>query len=428
MRRIPLKFGRIEVDAVVPDDALLISPRACTTPPLDARAVAHAFEREGLLDALSRAPTIALVVNDQTRKGGMRVTLEAIAELLVRAEIDRARVALVVAYGLHAPQTDEVSAAIYGEPILERARLVHHDGRDRSRLVEVGALPSGAPLSIAREVAKADLRVLVGAVGFHYYAGFSGGRKALLPGVADEASIVKNHLRVLDPSGPGGRAEGCAPARLDGNPVSDEMFAAARVVDAFHGATFLANAIVGAAGGVIDIAAGARHEESFRAGCARLVAANAVAIDPRAPLSGVVASAGGWPYDAALYQAHKAYDNAFRALSPAIARGERPPLIFVARCDEGLGHARFAPWLEHPSRQAHYAALAERYEIVGQTSLAVRDKAALTRTLAVTDLDDAICARLGWEKASSVDEAMRRAGSVARWGVVPNAGAVLPVS
>ena len=431
MRAIPLKYGREELTARVPDDALLVAPKACTTPALSAAQLADAFAQEGLIEALAAADRVTLVVNDQTRKGGMRDTLAAIGTLLDRARVPEGRVDLVVAYGLHARQSDETSRAIYGD-VLSRVRLVHHDGRDASRLVAVGALPSGDVLSLAREVATADLRVLVGAIGFHYYAGFSGGRKAVLPGVADEASIVRNHLRVLDPSGPGGRAAGCGPARLDGNPVSEEMFAAARLVDAFHGKTFLANAIIGAAPGVagqiIDVACGLSVERSFREGCARLVATNAIALDAAQAPSAVVASAGGWPYDAALYQAHKAYDNAFRALGPAIARGERPPLVFLARCDEGLGHGRFAAWLEHPSREAHYAALAAGYEIVGQTSLAVRDKAALTRTIAVTDLDAETCARLGWEKATSLEDAMQRAGTVARWGVIPSAGAVLPVT
>ncbi|MEO7096486.1 MAG: lactate racemase domain-containing protein, partial [Polyangiales bacterium] len=231
MRAISLKYGRDELALSVPDDSLLVAPKACTTPALSSAQLADAFAHEGLIEALGAAPRIALVVNDQTRKGGMRVTLEAIGALLDRARVAQDRVDLVVAYGLHAAQTDETSRAIYGDSILSRTRLVHHDGRDAARLVSIGELPSGGRVSLAREVAEADLRVLVGAVGFHYYAGFSGGRKALLPGVADEASIVRNHLRVLDPSGPGGRAAGCGPARLDGNPVSEEMFAAARLAD-----------------------------------------------------------------------------------------------------------------------------------------------------------------------------------------------------
>jgi nickel-dependent lactate racemase len=205
------------------------------------------------------------------------------------------------------------------------------------------------------------------------------------------------------------------------------MFAAARVVDAFHGSTFLGNAILSADGAIVDVACGRDHEARFREGCARLVAANAIALDGGSLPDALVASAGGWPYDAALYQAHKAYDNAFRALAPRVARGERPTLIFVARCDDGLGHPRFASWLRHPTRQAHYAALRAGYEIVGQTSLAVRDKAAFTRTIAVTDLDDATCAELGWEKATSIDDAMARAGNPLAWAVLPRAGAVLPM-
>ena len=429
---LPLPYGEAALHAALPADARVLEPSACGVRALASADVALALEAGGLLDALSRARSVALVVNDHTRKGGMRVTLDAIATLAERASLSSDRLTLVIAYGLHARQPDDVTRAIYGDAILSRASVVHHDGRSPAGLAAIGAVGDGV-VSIASEVARAGLRVLVGAIGFHYYAGFSGGRKALLPGVADEASIVRNHLRVLDPSGPNGRAEGCAPARLDGNPVSDEMFAAARLVEEKCGATFLANALVSAgaggapAGSVIDVACGLDHERAFRDGCARLIASNAVALDARAPLDAVIASAGGHPYDAALYQAHKAYDSAFRALGPAIARGDRPPLVFVARCGGGLGHPRFSAWLEHETRQAHYRALCERYEIVGQTSLAVRDKAAVTRTIAVTELDEPTCARLGWERATSVQDAIDRAGTHARWGVIPNAGAVLPM-
>lgn len=420
MKTITLNYGKSELVARVPDDALVVAPKTCTSPPLSSAALSDAFDKEGLLEALRAARRIALVVNDRTRKGGMRLTLDALVPWIDRAGVDRDRVAMVVAYGLHARQSDDASREAYGDPILSRVRLVHHDAKDENTLENVGYLPSGAPLKIAAEVARADLRILVGAIGFHYHAGFSGGRKALMPGVADEASIVRNHLRVLDPNGPNGRAAGCAPARLDGNPVSDEMLAGARLVDAFHGRTFLANAIVSAEGEVIDVACGLAHERAFRDGCARLLSTNAVVLDRENKPEIVVASAGGWPYDASLYQAHKAYDNAFRTRAQT--------LVFLAKCEEGLGHPRFASWLEHPTREAHYAALRDHYEIVGQTSLAVRDKAAATRTIAVTDLDAETCAKLGWEKAATIDDAIARARGDGRWGVLPRAGAVLPIA
>jgi nickel-dependent lactate racemase len=314
---------------------------------------------------------------------------------------------------------------------------VHHDGRDPATMREVGLLPSGARLSLAAPVVDAELRVLVGAIGFHYHAGFSGGRKAILPGVADEASIVRNHLRVLDPQGPNGRAAGCAPARLDGNPVSEEMMAGPRLLDATGGRTFLANAILGATASgtaIVDVACGFDHEAAFRAGTARLRAANAIELDPATPFDGVIASAGGWPYDVSLYQGHKAYDNAYRAVAPAAAAGERPIVVLLARCDEGLGHPKFAKWLQQPTREAHYAALLAGYEIVGQTSLAVRDKAALTRTIAISDLDDDVYARIGWERARSLDEAIAIAsgptasGRARRWAVMPQAASLLPIT
>lgn len=401
VQSLSLPFGRSKVEASLAGDAVTIVPREASA------ALSVEQVRERLFDLgplLARTTKVALVVNDQTRKAGMRTLLDAIAPLLPRG------VDLVVAYGLHARQSDETSRAIYGDAVLARARLSHHAARDPSTLTKITE-----SLSIATCVANADLRILVGGIGFHYYAGFSGGRKAILPGVADAASIERNHLRVLDPSGPNGRAAGCGPARLDDNPVSDEMFAAARAVDARHGQTFLANALIGG-GGIVDLALGLDTESAFRDGCARYVASNAV---PVPELDAVIASAGGWPYDASLYQAHKAYDNAYRT-------GART-IVFVARCDEGLGHPRFAHWLEQPSREAHYDALLEGYEIVGQTSLAVRDKAAFTRTIAVTELDASICERLGWTRAASLAEALSMAGG-GRVGVMPAAAQVLPVA
>ncbi len=448
MASISLAYGRERLTAELPFEPTTLVARESDSPPLDAAAIAAAFERAGLLEALRAARSIAIVANDQTRKGGMRTTLAAIGLLLDRAAVERERVALVIAYGLHARQADAISAEIYGEEFLARVRLVHHDGRDRATLRRVGDLEGGHPLQLAAPVVDAELRVLVGAIGFHYHAGFSGGRKAVMPGVADEATIVRNHLRVLDRHGPNGRAAGCAPARLDGNPVSEEMFASLRLLDATGGRTFLANAILGAPRGgggaaIVDVACGFDHEPAFRAGAARLFAASTVALDAARPFGGVIASAGGWPYDASLYQAHKAYDNAFRAVAPALgqgalaeqaergARDTRPIVVLLARCDEGLGHPRFAHWLEHPTRAAHYEAVLAGYEIVGQTSLAVRDKAAFTRTLAVTDLDDALCAKLGWERVASLTEAIERAhrdGGERRWALMPAAASVLPVA
>ncbi len=423
---LSLAYGRDRLELSQPLDAEEISAKSSGAV-LDAAAVEGRLESAGLLDALAKRERITLVVNDQTRKGGMRVTLDAIASLLARLPPRASRrVELVVAYGLHARQSDETSKAIYGDAILSCAHLVHHDARTPAGLATIGEVAAGAPVSLAREVVDAELRVLVGAIGFHYYAGFSGGRKAVLPGVADEASIVRNHLRVLDENGPAGRAAGCGPARLEGNPVSEEMFAAARLLDDNRGSSFLANAIVGSAG-IVEMFAGADVERTFRAGCEELVVRNAVKLDPTMPFDGVIASAGGWPYDAALYQAHKAYDNAFRAFTAETLQ-HRPPLVLLARCDEGLGHPRFAAWLEHATREVHYQELRRRYEIVGQTSLAARDKAAQTRTLAVTDLDVATCERLGWEKCTSLDDAVARAGTVRRWAVIPSAGAVLPIA
>lgn len=417
--RIPFKYGRDVLEGALADEALTIASRDDALQPLDVEAVRARLVAAGLGELLARTVKVALVVNDQTRKAGMRLLLDAIAPLLPRG------VDLVVAYGLHARQTDETSRAIYGDAVLSRARLIHHDARDPKMLETVGTLPSGEPLSIARAVAEAELRIVVGGIGFHYYAGFSGGRKAILPGIADAASIERNHLRVLDPNGPNGRAAGCGPARLDGNPVSEEMSAALRVVDARGGVTFLANALVGATGAVVDLACGSDAETAFREGCARYLKTHAVAIEE--PLDAVIASAGGWPYDASLYQAHKAYDNAFRALGHRVREGRAPTLIFMARCDEGLGHPRFRAWLEHPTREAHYDALRTRYEIVGQTSLAVRDKAAFTRTIAVTELDDDTCARLGWTRASSLAEALAMVDGK-RIGVMEAAAQVLPLA
>jgi nickel-dependent lactate racemase len=422
-----LRWGHSRLRLSLPTPAVELAPPTSVGPALDVDAVSRALAAAGLAEAAARAKRIVLVVNDQTRKAGVRTMIEAILPLLPSdpAQVD---VALLIAYGLHAVQPDDVSRALYGDAALARARLVHHDGSDPSKLAHAGTLPSGAPLLLAKTLLEADLAVLVGGMGFHYHAGFSGGRKAVFPGVADRASIERNHLRVLDPTGPKGRAAGCGPARLDGNPVHEELLFGPRLAEARGVRFFLCNAIVDARGEIVDLAVGLDHERAFVEGSRRLTDRMSVRLGALPAFDAVIASAGGHPYDAALYQAHKAYDNAYRAVLPAIARGERPTVIFLARCHEGLGHPRFARWLEQPTRQAHYDALLAGYEIVGQTSLAVRDKAAETRTIAVTDLDEATCARLGWERAADLEEALAMAGPGLRYAVMPAAAQTLPLA
>ena len=401
-----------EVRILQPDDLPALADPVETL----ARLVAGNLYGPPLAARVKGARRPVIVVSDKTRTTGVRKLLPGLLEAVRAAADPSAEISVLVAYGNHSRHTPHEDADLFGE-LPDGVRLIHHDSRDDSQLVHVGTLPSGRRLRINRQAASSDALILTGAVTFHYHAGFTGGRKAILPGLAAHQDVLANHALTLagreaaDPR-PWG------PGRLTGNPVAEEMEAAQRLVKP----SYLVNTVMAGnknekenENAIGAIFAG-DPRDAHRAACAEVKARFARRID--APADLVVASAGGFPKDINLYQAHKALDNAARACR------DGGVVVLMAACAEGLGDDSFPRWLAYPDRRAHLAALREAFAVAGQTALAFREKIERLRVILVSELSDKRVRQLGLTPAATLADALEQAKDLL--GRPPGRAIVLP--
>jgi hypothetical protein len=197
-------------------------------------------------------------------------------------------------------------------------------------------------------------------VGFHYFAGFTGGRKSICPGLASAQTIEATHMLALDFER-GGRRHGVGTALLDGNAVSEECERVAEIINP----AFSINTIVDDQGRVERIFAG-HWRAAHRAACAEYVTGHAQQISEKREV--VIVSCGGAPYDINMIQAHKALDMAAHACA------DGGTIVFVAECGDGLGRADFMKWFESEDSRALEHRLRDGYEVNGQTGLGAADQ------------------------------------------------------
>jgi nickel-dependent lactate racemase len=230
-------------------------------------------------------------------------------------------VTILVGTGTHRAPTEAEVEQMLGEFRREFHVSIHDCDRD---LVKVGESSRGTPLLVNRLVTEADRVVTIGHIGMHYYAGYTGGRKNILPGVAGRETIETNHAQLTDP-----RCEGCV---YEGNPISEEMSEAARLV----GIDYIDDVVLGLDGQVGKVVIG-EVEEAHAAGRAFWDTLHHVKVSTRADL--VIVSAGGHPHDINLYQAYKGLYNAAKAVK------DGGMILWIAACPDSIGHSVFSEWM-----------------------------------------------------------------------------------
>jgi len=295
--------------------------------------------------------TLLVVVPDRTRALPLPRLLAPLWTVLATAGVAAERISLAIASGTHRPSDLDVAPGRLG-PLPSGIRLVRHDPDAEGVLL--GTTPAGTPVRVAPALVEADRVLAVGTIAFHYFAGFGGGWKAFFPGLGARASVAANHRRALGPWPPGGLAPGVGPGRLADNPV------AADLADVFR---FLPPAIVwtawddGARGAIDSTPA------DYARTCARYAAPRRVGVARDASL--VIASAGGWPRDVDVVQAHKALLHAARYAAPGA------PIVFHAGCREGAGSAAMERWLDSPDRATLEAGARSAYDLNAQTAISL---------------------------------------------------------
>ena len=378
-------------------------------PELDA-VLDHPIDSPPLEASLRAKDKVLIVVPDATRSAGTKRVVTLLTRRLNAIGLGDHQISILVGGGLHRLPTPEEMTWILGSAIPERFPVHIHDAKDSAAMVHLGVTSRGTPVDLNRRVVDADQVILVGTLGFHYIAGFSGGRKALLPGCASERSILAHHRLSFDFESLGQRAS-VGTGILDGNPVNENLEEAVGMLRP----PFLVNTVV-ENDQIVAMYAGHWRNAHHR-GCAEYKALYGVGIESRRPL--MVVSCGGAPSDINLVQSHKAIEHASGALT------EGGTMIVLAECSQGLGYDGFLDWFVPGGVRATALRLVKDYHVNGQTAWGLRSKAERFKILFVSSLDPDIVGKTGVEAHPSLKSAL--AAAVPEQGyILPRGASILP--
>lgn len=409
-----LPFG--ESTLAVDIDAQLIRHRPSAAMPNEVDAVYDALRNPigtpPLHDIVRPGESVALIVNDITRLTRSELMLPPLVEELNAAGVPDERITLVFALGIHRPQTPEERRRIVGDDLYRRLRSIDHDAFDEANLVPIGDTSFGNRVEINRTVWESERIILTGEIIYHLIAGYSGGRKSLVPGVAGARTTTFNHNMIFDPR--------CRSGVLEGNPAHEDLLEAARMIEP----DFILNLVLSPEGRLVRAVAG-DMEKAHREGCRAVDAM--LRADLAEPFDLIVASAGGYPLDIDLRQAHKGLENAVQALRPGGV------ILFYAECPSGSGHPAVDEYAWRYSDDAEMeAALRVKFEVGGHKAWWLARLGRLYNVYLVSTLPGDFVRRFGFHPVApqdhqrTLDGLVAAAGARARVGVLPYSGFTLP--
>jgi nickel-dependent lactate racemase len=318
---------------------------------------------------------------------------------------------VIFATGIHRRVTDQEKLELLTPFIVQRLQIIDHDAYDPARLSSFGKTQSGVEVELSIALREYSRVIVIGGINFHYFAGFTGGRKSIGPGLASAKTIEATHMLALDFQ-TGARKAGVGTAHLDGNAVHDECDRIAELVNPAFGV----NTIVGPEKRAVKLFCG-DWRLAHRAACEHYLARHSVQLPAKRDV--VVASCGGFPYDINLIQAHKALDMASHACNVG------GTIVLLAECADGLGRPDFMKWFASEDARALAARLRNGYEVNGQTAWALLSKAETYRVYLISQLPDEQVKQMRMIPARSLPEALELVGGKTGF-VMPRGAAVLP--
>ncbi len=411
--KIKLGFGTTEQEVELPQKNILniLTPNqveyGLTGEEEVKRALEHPIGSPRLREIVKPGEKIAIVTSDITRPMPSWTVMPPLLDELYAAGVKPEDITLIFALGSHRTHTEEEKKKLAGERAYAEIRCEDSDPLD---CIHLGRTIHGTPVDITRRVAKADRRICLGNIEYHYFAGYSGGAKAIMPGVSTRDAIQANHSMMVEPSA-------CA-GNLDNNPLRKDIEEAAHIC----GVDFILNAVLDEHKRIIRAVAG-DVTKAHRAGCAFLDTLYQKRISGRADI--VIVSQGGAPKDLNLYQTQKALDNAGHAVK------EGGIIILAGSCKEGLGEKTFEQWLLGAKVPEE---LIERvkhdFRLGGHKAAAIAMVLERASIFLVSEMEPEFVKSLFMEPFQQIqrayDEASARLGRDASIIVMPYGGSTLP--
>ncbi|HHF98943.1 MAG TPA: nickel-dependent lactate racemase [Candidatus Aerophobetes bacterium] len=412
-REFTLAYGKKEIKFKLDEKNLLgvLLPEKITPEEDEKTIIENALKNPvksaPLAEIVSPKSEVAIITSDITRSTPSSKMLPPLLNELERAGVKRKNIKIIFALGAHRKHTEEEKKYLVGEKIYENYRCIDHE---KENCVSLGKTKSGIPVEIFKEVNRADVKICLGNIEPHYFAGYTGGAKSIMPGVSSKISISETHKLMLSPLS-------CA-GKLDGNPTREAIEEVGEKV----GIEFILNVVLNPQKEVVAAFAG---DKTFahRKGCEVADTCFKVKIKQKADI--VIVSCGGYPKDINVYQAQKALDNAKYAVK------EGGTIILVGECREGFGDKIFEEWmLEATSFRDPVEKLKKEFVLGGHKAAAIGMLLEKAKVIFVSSLPPSRVRKLFFTPANTLDEAISIAleeyGKDASFYIIPSGGITLP--
>jgi lactate racemase len=423
---VDMLFGKKALSLEVPDEqvtSLLEAkqfPAGTSEEELISEALSKPIDSLPLSELVCSGEKVVIVISDITRAWVKHDRfLPALLNELNRGGVADKDIVIVSATGDHRGQDAGEHSVLTGEEIYGRVPVYDHSSRDSEGLVSVGRTSRGTDVRINRRVAEADRVIITGGITYHFLAGWGGGKKALVPGVAAREAIMANHgIAFLPGDGEGLNPAVCA-GRVIGNPLAEDMLEAADLI----GPDFLLNTVIDEDRGIIAGVFAGHYKTAHEKGC-RFVDEH-FRVPLRQLSKVVIASCGGYPKDINFYQTYKTIYNAQLALQ------KRGTLFLISESSEGVGSDQFfeifTAYKSNPEREA---ALRRDYSIGGQMAYHTALIAEENDLLVLSSLPEETVLAMGMIPVRSLSEGLdwikNKHGADVKICIMPHGGSTLP--
>lgn len=370
-------------------------------------------------DIVKKGERVLIIVSDVTRLWiHTDRFLVHIIDYLNKSGTNDEDIEILIALGTHRPSTEEEKKLIVGEGVYNRVRVYDHNCFDESKLCFLGKSSFNTPIYINERVIKADRVILTGGIVFHLFAGFGGGAKSMVPGVAGIETIQHNHCLAFNKGENTGLNPNACANKIKGNPMREDITEICRKV----GPDFLFNAVLDSEGNFIEFVGG-DFEKAWQKGCETIRGLYGIDIEEKADI--VIASAGGYPKDINLYQTVKTMDNCL------YGGGENSLIILLSECREGLGAEEFLSWFKYRTLEEMEGALKKNFTVPGYAAYKTAYTARYRKLILISSLEDNTVRELGFLPCKNLEEAMERAYALSCENPVitlmPYGGNTLPI-
>lgn len=374
------------------------------------RAISQPIGSKQLRQIAKVGDKVAIVVDDATRATPSYLMIIPLLDEINVAGVKDEDITVIFGCGSHRPVTPNEKTKLLGKEALERVRTISHKYKAEDQ-VFLGKTSHGTKVKVNKTFAEADVKVLAGDINLHYYAGYGGGRKGVLPAVSSFETIQENHALLLHHK--------AATGVLNENPVHEDMMEAAKLAKV----DFILNIVTNSKNELVKAFAG-DMEQAFLEGTKLVDEMYKVPIEKRANI--VAVSAGGHPHDINLYQASKAIHNALGAVK------RRGVIVLAAECPEGHGNEVFAEWMEKfPELKRLEKEIKKRFVLGGHKAYYINKALQKITIILVSVMPD--CYAINTFKmrtAAAMNDAIREAfeitGKNAKVYVIPHGNDTLP--